>query len=650
MPRKKAAPPIAPVEPAVPPAAAATPAVPTEPAPPPAPTPAAPPKEKTVEKELKDIYSELGDEGRDMTTLEQASGSTAKKILVGLTVFFAALAAVAWTGFFMFSPGREKFSGEKVVVDIQGPAEPKSGAKVDYKIVYKNGESIPLGTAVLAMRLPKDFALSEAEPAGENLEWKIGSVAPGKEGAIELHGVFTAPLKTPHDLQAILTYRPADFNSEFQKVTTRPIIINDSVYDLSIKTPEKTLPGEKVTVTAEYGNGGAAEAKNLVLRFEYPQGFIPDAANPKAADDGFSTWNLPTLAPGTNGKVTVTGTFASEAKGELDIKAELLLKAVGGDLALQKNASAASTVIGGELVTALIMNGKTGDQAVDFGDTLRLALTYRNTGDVLLEDVSLALVFETEPSSKVLLWNSLKDPEGGVRDGSKLTWTKKQISALGSIKPGSEGSIDIEVPILPVPQPGTEQALHKVSAWIEAAVGKADGVAVSRVTKSQPVAAKMQSDSSLAAQARYFDADQVPVGTGPLPPKVGETTVYRVTWKIANTLHELSDLKVGAALPPNVMWTGQSSVDAGTLRFDAGSERMVWTLNRMPTSVKALQVHFDVSFTPGDDQRGKIATILEGTAFEAIDKVTAFSVLVAAPPLTTMLDGDPTAEGKGRVE
>ena len=615
--------------------------------------PAAPPKPEpngsAIEKELHDIYSELGDEGRDMTTLEQAPNSTAKKILVGLTVFFAVLAAISWTGFFVFSPGRDKFSGEAVALEIDGPAEPKSGEMVTYRVKYKNGQRIPLGTASLALRLPKEFAVSEALPAPDNAEWKLGSLAPGKEGMISLRGIFTAPLKTQLDLQAILTYRPADFNSEFQKVTTRPIIINDSVFNLTVTAPQKALPGDMVALEVGYENAGTAEAKNLVVRMTYPQGFIPDSSVPKADDDGIVAWSLAKLAAGAKGKISIIGTFASQAKGELDAKAEVLLKN-GGELALQKSAIAPTTVIGGELITALILNGKTEDQSADFGDTLRYALTYHNSGDVLLEDVTLSLVFETDPAAKVLLWNSLKDPENGLHEGSALTWSKRQISALGSLKPGQEGSIDIEIPILKTPLPGTEQSLYKVSAWIESAVGRADGVAVQRVTKSQPVAAKIETDAALAAEAHYYGDDGFPVGSGPMPPKAGETTAYRVTWKISNSFHELTDLKIGAALSPNLVWSGWSSVDAGTLRFDAGAGRMVWILNRMPTSVKSLTVRFDVSFTPGDDQRGKIATLLDATTFEAIDKVAGSPMLMSAPPLTTELEGDSAAAGKGKIE
>ncbi len=206
------------------------------------------------------------------------------------------------------------------------------------------------------------------------------------------------------------------------------------------------------------------------------------------------------------------------------------------------------------------------------------------------------------------------------------------------------------MPILTDPLPGVKDANYQVTAYLQADIAKIDGDKVDRTAKTQPITAKIVSDARLGAEVRYFNKDGIPVGSGPLPPQVGKETTYRVTWKIDNSLHELTDLKLSAKLPPGVIWSGLSKVDAGNLTFDAGEDKMAWTLNWMPTTIKTLSVSFDVKLTPSDDQRNTLPQLIDATIFEATDKLTGDSLLLSQAPLTTTLDGDDLAAGKGKVQ
>lgn len=630
------------------------PPAPPTPVPPPAAVPAGAADhaahEKELESELHSIYDETGAAKPDMTKLEQARHSTAKKILVGLMVFFSVLASIAWAGVFFFSGGESKFSGEGVTLDVEGPAEVKSGELATYALHYKNAETIALGTAQIEVRLPKSFKVQSTDPVSDDTTWQIGSIAPGKDGLVTIKGVFIAPIDKELDMQAILTYRPADFNSEFQKVATKGLKIAGSAIDLTVTGPSKVLPGDKVTLTFDYKNGSENSFEHLKVRAAFPTTFIPENADPAPVDTDFKEWDVAKLGPNEEGKVTVTGSFASDAEGAQEVKGQVGFLDQDDAFQLQKEAAFSPDVLKGDLVTALILNGKPDAQPVRFGDTLRYAVTYKNTGNATLGDVQLSVVFETAPEGKIVRWNDLKDKAHGVRTDGKITWTKKQVPSLARIAAGEEGTLDFEVPVLDKPIAGASSTDYQVTAWLEAGVGTIDGDAVQRTAKTPPIVAKMVSDTALAAEARYFNADDIPVGSGPLPPQVGQATTYRVYWTLTNALHDVTDLKLSAKLPPNVTWTGLSNVDAGDLKFDASSEKIVWTLNWMPTSIKTLTVSFDVALAPTEDQRGKIATLTEGTIFEATDKQNGWPIILSAPPLTTAAENDQAAAGKGRVE
>jgi hypothetical protein len=604
----------------------------------------------SVESGLKSIYAD--DDRGGMERLTQAHHSTAKKVMVALVVFLALLTAVSWAGFFLFRPDRGGFAGEQVTVNVDGPDTPKGAEPTTYIIRWENGEDVALGTASLDIRLPKEFRVidSPLTSEGETATWKIGSIGPGKDGSLSIRGVYLAPVGKTLDLQVILSYRPSDFNSEFQKVATKSVTVTDSALALEISAPTRVLPGDKVRAEIRWRHEGEVALENIRVTAVLPGDFVLESTEPAAdADDG-RAWIIPTVEPGSSGVLVLNGSFAPEAEGTRDIKAQIGLGAEDGSLMAQAEATAAATVFKGDLVAALIVNGQSTDQAVRFGDVQRFAVTWKNTGTVPLEGIELTAVLVAEPSASLLKWNELDDDARGVRDGERLTWTRRQVPALARIEPDEGGTIQFELPLGPLPRGASSDTTYRVIASLEAKIGQVGDETVDRVVKTAPITARLLSDISLAAEARYFDADLMPVGTGPLPPKVGERTTYRVYWTVENSLHELTNLKMSAKLPAGVIWTGWSSVDAGNLKYDAASGKMAWSLNRLPTSVSSVTVAFDVGITPTDDQRGRPASLLDATILEATDKVTGDPIMETASPLTTALANDDAAVGKSKVQ
>lgn len=600
-----------------------------------------------VEKEIETIYQEEGDE-RDMTRLVQTKRSTLRRVLAGAVVFFALLTVVSWAGFLFFSGSQNKFSGDKVELLIEGDAGITGGSVETYVFRYKNNESIPLGTASLEIRLPKEFQLVSSEPAPVGNAWKLGSIAPGKEGIITLRGTVLAPKDKPLDFQAILTYRPADFNSEFQKVTTRTVAVSDSVIDLTVDGPAKAMPGDKITLLLKYKNESELDAVGARVTADFPAAFIPESSEPKSTNDSISEWLLPALKAGAEGSIAVSGSFASNAQGKVDLPFNVGFSDADGSFLPQEQVVFTSGVIKGDLVTTLILGGKAENQQVSFGDTLHFAVGYKNAGESTLGNVTLTLVIDALPIPGAMLrWNELKDTRGGAKNENSVTWTSKQVPALATIKPGEEGLIDIDLPILTAPI--ADQKEYSITSWIESTIETVDGEKVGRTAKSQPIVAKIGSDVTVVEDARYFNADGVPVGSGPLPPKVGESTTYRVFWNITNSLHELADLRLAVPLPDGVVWNGVSNVDAGSLRYDGAASKMIWTLNRLPTNITKLGINFDLAITPTPEQAGKLPTLVDALIFEATDRATGETIILSAPPLTTALENDLVAAGKGRV-
>ena len=587
-----------------------------------------------------------------MSRLDRRLGWRWRRLLIGLVVFFGFLALVSWAGFFLFSPISNKFTGEGVKVEIEGPPQINSGELIKYIITVKNDESVPLGTASLDLRLPNEFTVKEIhpKPEAEGLSWQLGSLFPNSEKTFKISGIFLAPLETQLDIQAILNYRPADFNSKFQKVATRTIGVSDSIFELTIFGPERVMPGDKVNIDIAYLNTTDNAFNDFKLKTLWPTGFIPETTNPKAINQEMSEWEVKELPANAEGRIKISGYFASDVKGEVNFIAYLGLIGDQGAFGQQKEATYQIDVVEGQLIVSLVLNGKSTDQPVSFGDLLHYSLSWQNTGSSTLDDVTLTATVEASPRADVVDWNDLRDEQEGERTESQLSWNMKQVSALEHIASGEEGTIDFTLPLISQPFVGISDTNYEVIARVEAIINAIDGQEVNRKVTTPPLKATISSDARFAAEARWFNSDCLPVGSGPLPPEVGQTTTYRVNWLIANTLHDLSDLKLSARLPDNVIWTGKSSVDAGDIRFDAAESRIIWTLNWMPTDVETLQIGFDVAITPTANQQGKSPTLVDAVIFEARDKENTNPIILSAPPTTTAIPDDSFAGGKGKVK
>lgn len=615
-------------------------------------------EKKTIEKELIEIYKEQNGEMPDMTKIYHKKRSRTKTILIGLTVFFAFIAVLSWAGFFFFSQG-QSFSGEKISLEITAPQTAAGGEQIEYIIKYENNENVPLGQAGVEVRLPENFFVVETEPlalSGKNF-WEIGSLAPGRSGEIKIRGKFYGDLNTFLTLQAILIYKPADFNSEFQKVATAVTKIDHSVAEIEISGPDRILAQSEATFKIKYKNAGESSLQNIKVVVLAPVDFsFKQTENEKE----LTSWNFPELEAGGEGEIEFIGSFGEAVEGEREFQAQIGFL-IGDNFFLQKETIFKTNVIKGSLLLTLIVNGDSKDRNVNFGDVLNYSIIYQNKDKVELRDLEIKMVIEsTSRNNKTILdWANLKDDADGVIMGTQIspelrqgtiTWSKRQISELARLAPGSEGIINFQIKLKPFSDiENWDVKDFEIKSLAKVKIGKIGDEVIQEEAESNPIIFKVNTNLVLETQARYFNDDNIAVGSGPLPPTVGEATAYRIFWKVKNSLHEVENLRVSALLPENIVWSNKFEIEAGEIKFDKATREVVWTLNRMPVNVQSLGVNFEVIVTPIEADKGKLLILLSNISLEAKDKSTGGVIRKTENELTSNLDGDPMAEGKGIV-
>lgn len=622
-------------------------------------------------EELIEVYESTGDDFRVMSTFEHKA-RTWQRVLAGVLVFVVLLfVGVATISYFIW--GRQPiFDGEQVVFDIQAPEDATSGSTVTYVVHYANKESVNFSRSEIELRYPAGFDFVRANPepiSGENL-FSLGSVSAGKEDTIEVEGVLVGRPEQDATISGVWRYWPANFSSEFQEVASSQTRVAPVKIDARIEGPDQVLVGQKTTYTVIYNNTGEEPVQNLRFEALYPNGFVVDSAKPELQEENRYLL-IPELAPNQETELQIDGFYSLAADQPVDFIVELAQQATEDEYFTQKRLTHTTKIIRGDLVVNMVANGSAKDSSLQWGNTVNGSITFQNNSEATLSDLQVVAKLEsryrTEESGKgsqgALDWSTLIDSAKGAlkeqpaTDAKSLrvrtiTWTADDVAELEKLEPKQEGGIDFQISLYDlaavrkhVANPGDVDIVLSV----EVSVGKTGGVQEQLKVIGNPIRFSVNTDLVMAAQARYFDEDGNQVGSGPLPPEVGERTKYRVYWDLTNSLHEVQDVLVSTDLPDNVSWINSFEVSAGEVVFSASNNTLSWRLNRIPLDVQHVTLAFDVEVSPTSQQAGKTAPLTKKVTMTAVDTVTSGKIIQSISPLTTAVEHDEEAADRGIV-
>jgi hypothetical protein len=170
--------------------------------------------------------------------------------------------------------------------------------------------------------------------------------------------------------------------------------------------------------------------------------------------------------------------------------------------------------------------------------------------------------------------------------------------------------------------------------------------------KSNTIINQINSDLSINQEVRYFDDNNIPVGNGPLPPEVGETSSFKVYWSITNNIHELRDTSVSVSLPDYISWDEKSRASTGRISYNQEEHKVVWQIGRLPVSVFRADAEFNISIRPKEEDRNKIMVLIPGAEVKATDNETGGEIEKKTDPKTTKLEDDEIANfsNDGRIK
>jgi hypothetical protein len=592
----------------------------------------------TKKEVLKSIWAP---DGRipDLTRLERRRRHWFFRFTISLIIFLGLLAGISWLGLYL-TEGKYKEGG--VQIDLEAPEEVNNLEEITIKITYRNNDKFPLASSSINLRYPPEIQFEKAEPKADDEtmnNWTLGSLEAGKEGSIILQGKVLGVTGSKITLQAILNYKPANFNSEFQSVKTAEIFIKDSPIQMNFDGPTERISGEPLEISLTYQNISLNKLSDIQLALSFPSSFLLEQTEPALTNN--QILSIKNLNPGEEKQIKIKGTFPSEAGGNYEFKATASL-ILDDNNYLLKETNYTIKINKSNLILHLFVNELSENQQIRAGDKLSIRISLDNQSENKLENLTLQFLAD----SPLIDWESFEGEAKGNLERNRMTWNQNNLAQLGKMEKGDKLDFSFKIKLVPNPNPQIEP-LIKLNALVK--IGKLNGRPVQTEGRSEEITLKVGSDLQLFSSAYYFNENKQPVGSGPLPPEVGKETHYRLVWQLTNSYHELTNIKVRASLPDNIRFEGQKAIEAGTLSFDPQTRNIIWEINRFPLSVKKLKVEFEVSTIPTEADRGKIILLLSDSQGEALDTALQTSIVVQAKALTSNLEHDKFAEGQGVV-
>lgn len=556
-------------------------------------------------------------------------------------------------------------------INISAPEKAIVGEEISYSIDYHNPSKFILKDVHLEIQYPENFIVIEKsiEPDSGNYGWNLPNLEPGASAKLNITGKLIGKPDSVNIITARLSYLPSEYSSKFKKEASASTVISGLGWRTDLVYSNTAFLNQDNELILNFSDVENNYIGDFNLTFSLPEetnvsivsdssskagslteaAIISTATSTKAftvSKAGGVSWQISGLSQ-ESGHQEIPVSYKINTKilkPEIIVRLEKKLE--DGQSYIFWEKAFQPELVKSDLNLEISVNGSNANSAVGFGQTLDYSISYNNKGEGAFKDVIIMAVLQSD----FLNFGSLKMKNKGNLNGQSITWTKNEIPALEEIKPGQEGEINFSIDLKAFNDDDLGKELN-VNSYAQYSV---NNQAVKNAdNKSNEVISLINSDLSLSERILYFNEDNMPVGSGPLPPRVGEKTSFKVYWVVKNNLHELSDTKVTFNLPVNINFDEKSYTNVGSLYYNANARQVIWEIGRLPVSVYRADAEFGISVIPSGSDRDKILVLSPGSEIEAVDTETNSTIIKKTSAKTTKLEDDDIVNlnnSSGRVE
>lgn len=556
-------------------------------------------------------------------------------ILLGSLLIF--IVTAIGSALYMFS-GENQISSANIQVVINAPTTVDGGQRLDAQIAVTNENNVPIESATLIVSYPSG-SQTVAEPRENLFERRIpvNRLEPGETKNVPIQAIIFGEEGDQKRLTAQLEYGVENSDNLFYKDSDPANIrIVSSPVVLQVDSIRRVASGQAVEVEIAVTSNTGETYENLLVTASYPNGFSYQSADPEPAFNQ-NVWRITELAPEETETITVRGSVSGLADEALRLNVS-----VGPSLPdNQFRAGATLTdsytefVIERPFIDVVIdIDGETTSPVVlDPAANAQVSIDVTNT----LSEPVYDMVVEVIPEGTIIDTANISTSRGFYDSNTGVVrFEAAAIPGLRELGAGRRETLSLTI------DPNTTQGTASFSVKVNV-YGKRLGER----------AAQEQLFGTTELEARYVSEiaarNALSHVSGPIPPVVGQETVYQVTLTAAAGSNDLTGGVMTTLLPVYVEWLGNYQAE-GEVLYNPVSRELEWQVGSI-SGAQTKDLRFTLAYTPSVSQVMSLPILVNQQAFEATDRFTGTPLRVTVPQMTTELgsNGD-FEEGTGLVQ
>jgi hypothetical protein len=528
-------------------------------------------------------------------------------------------------GFFYWNFKKNIYSKEVLKLEILGPNELAVGKEVELIVKYKNNGNFRLEEPELIFE-PPEGSLKDGELAKREIlkEEKLGAaIYPGEENSFSFKLRIFGREGELKVAKATMSFRPKNLKARYSVSTSFSTQIKSVPITFEFDLPSKIETGKELNFRLDYFSNVDLPLTNLRVQVDYPQSFEFFSSIPKSIEK--TDWEIPVLNRAEGGRIEIQGKISGEI-GKVEIfKARIGLLKENHFIVL-KEIEKGVEIVKPSIFLRQEINGNPQYVATP-GEWLHYTIYFKNIGDEEIKNLFLISKLEGDAFD----FQTIKSDLGECKPGDdSVIFDWRRVPKLQYLAPTDEGKVDF---------------------WIKL---KDDlGNVKNPILKNKVFILQMKEEfitkisSKIEVTQKGFYYDEVFGNSGPIPPKVGETTTYTILWQVKNYYSDVKDVKVRAKLPEYVSLTGKIFPEemASKFSFDSNSREIVWSLGDLERGKGVfnppLSIAFQIAFLPRESQMGQTPEIIGEIKVSGEDTWTEKILEATSTPITTALPDDP---------
>lgn len=520
---------------------------------------------------------------------------------------------------------------------IESPKETKSGETKALTFICENKTRLVLSNTKIKIVLPKDVLTNDYT---NTAIIEIGEIAPKARVEKTFYVTSFGENASSKKIETTLEYKPSGFTSTFEKKTETSILINGSIVDLNLTTPNQVLPDSDFTINAFWNNQSNKELKELAIRMVAPSEF--NMTN----TDGLNEWDLGNVNALQKGKVDIVGNLGNQGgeNKKFDFLIGINLKDMNEFLILNKK-SAFVSMVSNPLSLKTTVNSVAVYNA-NIGERLTVTMNYKNNYSIALNNLTLKATL----TGDYFDFKQLMPNKGYFTYANKtITWSESQIPQLATLNPGESGEITFSIPLkssFDVKSANDKNIVLSVQTEMQSLTPPIELEANSKIKTNSSANIKIATDANLNVTGFFVDNKTTMKNCGSLPLQVNKTTCFTIHLNITNYLNELQNVAISTKLPYYVNFNNKyiTNYTNADFTFDKFSKTITWKLDKIVAgsgiTSKPYELIMQIEVSPTMTEVNSYPVILGQTTMTALDAFTQKQISKTVNEFSTRNLGD----------